>query len=124
MKRVIVEEDDKNDILDQHEDIDRELFNFLLRRVKIEEKDLGTDWFDNRRILVNEYRFDGFPGYGFNSFDNKPTMEYKIIEMLVENTDYVGDWYFNNTQNGNNPERQKFIKTIRKFLNLILPDKK
>ena len=44
--------------------------------------------------------------------------------MLVENTDYVGDWYFNNTQNGNNPERQKFIKTIRKFLNLILPDKK
>jgi hypothetical protein len=120
MKNRLLIEDDKNDILNQHEDIDHKLFNFLLRRIKIEKKDLGTDWFGNRRIIVNEYRFDGLPGYGFNSYDSKRGMESKIIEMLYENdiTDYIYD------MNEQNPERQKIIKTIRKFLNFILIDQK
>jgi hypothetical protein len=118
--RLLIEDGDKKDILLQHDEVDPKLFNFLLRRIKIEEKDLGTDWFDNRRILVNEYRFDGLPGYGFNSYDSKKTMESKIIEMLYENdiTDYIYDMV------EQNPERQKIIKTIRKFLNFILIDQK
>jgi hypothetical protein len=52
-------------------------------------------------------------------------MEYKIVEMLIEdeNTDFVGDWFYG-LQNVNNPERQKFIKTIRKFLNFVLSEQK
>jgi hypothetical protein len=48
-------------------------------------------------------------------------MESKTIEMLIEETDLVGEWFFG-PNNVNNPERQKFIKTIRKFLNFILSD--
>jgi hypothetical protein len=48
-------------------------------------------------------------------------MEYKIVEMLVEETDMVGDWFFG-PENVNNPERQKFMRTIRKFLNFMLSD--
>jgi hypothetical protein len=47
-------------------------------------------------------------------------METAIVEMLYENdiTDYIYD------MDEQNPERQKFIKTIRKFLNFILTDQK
>jgi hypothetical protein len=54
---------------------------------------------------------------------SKKDMEYKICEMLIEETEFVGDWYYG-PQNVNNPERQKFIKTIRKFLNFVLSEQK
>ena len=41
------------------------------------------------------------------------------ITLLVEGTDMVGDWFFG-PNNVNNPERQKFMKTVRNFLNFIL----
>jgi hypothetical protein len=119
--RIKLTENEKDQISSKHEEIDSGLFNFLVRRIKVEEKDLGTDWFDQKPLRVTEYRFEGFPGYGFNSFSSKKDMEYKIVEMLIEdeNTDFVGDWFYG-LQNVNNPERQKFIKTIRKFLNFVL----
>ena len=117
--KLEITENEKNDISSHHEEIGNILFNFLIRRVRIEEKNLGTDWFDQKPLKVTEYRFEGFPGYGFNSFSSKKDMEYKIVEMLVEGTDMVGDWFFG-PNNVNNPERQKFMKTVRNFLNFIL----
>ena len=121
--KIKITENEKDQISSQYEEIDLSLFNFLLRRIQVIEKDLGTDWFGNKPLRVTEYRFDGFPGYGFNSFSSKKDMEFKIVEMLIEETEFVGDWYYG-PQNVNNPERQKFIKTIRKFLNFILTDQK
>jgi hypothetical protein len=127
--RTRLNEEEKNQTSSQHEEIDSRVLNFLLRRVKKETRNIhqgfGTNYEfeDFEPLNVTEYTFEGFPGHGFNSFNNKKQIERKIIEMLVEETDMVGDWFFG-PENVNNPERQKFIKTIRKFLNLILPDKK
>jgi hypothetical protein len=46
--KLILNENEKNQISSQHEEIDSSLFNFLLRRIKKEKKDLGTDWFDDK----------------------------------------------------------------------------
>ena len=118
--RLLVEDSEIKDISSQHEEIDPKIFNFLMRRIKVEEKDLGTDWFDLKPLKVTEYRFEGFPGYGFTSYDSKKIMEGKIIEMLYENdiTDYIYE------MDVHDPERKKIIKTIRKFLNFVLVDKK
>ena len=109
IKHIIREETEPNDI-------DKKLLNFLLRRVRIEEKNLGTDWFDNKPLRVTEYKFEEFPGYGFNSFNNKRQMEYKINEMLYEN-DIIDDIF---EMDERNPERIKIVKTIRHFLNRLL----
>jgi hypothetical protein len=121
--KIVLNENEKNQISSQHEEIDRSLFNFLMRRVKIEKRDLGSDWLNEKPLEVTEYTFEGFPGFGFNTFNNKKQMERKIIEMLVEETDMVGDWFFG-PENVNNPERQKFMKTVRNFLNFILSNQK
>jgi len=121
--KIIINENEKDQISSQHEEIDRSLLNFLIRRVKIEKKNLGSDWYNEKPLEVTEYRFEGFPGFGFNSFSSKKDMERKTIEMLVEETDMVGEWFFG-SNNVNNPERQKFMKTIRNFLNFILSDQK
>jgi hypothetical protein len=118
--RLLIEDGEKKDILSQHDDIDPKIFNFLMRRIKIIEREVGVGFGDIEQLKVNEYRFYGYPGYGFSSYDSKRLMESKIIEMLYENdiTDYIYD------MNEQNPERQKIIKTIRKFLNFILVDQK
>jgi hypothetical protein len=118
---LLIEDDDKKDILSQHDDIDPKIFNFLIRRITIIERELGSNnWEDTEPLKVKEYRFDGLPGYGFNSYDSKRGMESKIIEMLYEND--ITDYIYNMDEQ--NPERQKIIKTIRKFLNFILIDQK
>lgn len=118
--RLLIEDGEKKDILSQHDEIDQKIYNFLIRRIKVEEKDLGTDWFDQKPLKVTEYSFDGLPGYGFNSYDSKKRMESKIVELLYEN-DISGFLY---DMNENDPERKKIIKTIRKFLNFVLADQK
>ena len=120
MKRFLLSEEEKNDIKSQHDDIDRKLMTFLLRRHKIEERELGDDWEDIEPIKVTEYTFEGYPGYGFNSFASKKEMEKKIIDMLYEN-DILDNWTYDLDQQ--DTKRVKTIKTIRKFLDFILPKK-
>jgi hypothetical protein len=108
----------------QNEEFDSRIFNFLIRRIKKTTRDINQDFgtiYDFEPLSVNEYTFDGFPGFGFNTFNSKKQIERRIIEMLVEETDLVGEWFFG-PENVNNPERQKFMRTIRKFLNFILSD--
>lgn len=121
--RNLITENEKQNISSQHDEIDRNLFNFLIRRIKVEEKKLNwaSDFeYKDESLKVIEYTFDGYPGWGFNSFDSKKTMEKKIDRMLFENDiiDYIYD------MDERNPERVKIVKTIRKFLNFILKDKK
>ena len=121
--KIIINENEKDQISSQHEEIDRLLLNFLLRRIKVVEREFGREWVDMEPLKSTEYSFEGFPGFGFNNFNSKKQMELKIVEMLVEETDMVGEWFFG-PNNVNNPERQKFMKTIRNFLNFILSDQK
>jgi hypothetical protein len=120
MKRIILSEEETNDIKSQHDDIDRKLMNFLLRRSKVEEKKIDGGWSDVEPLIVTEYTFEGLPGYGFNSFASKKEMEKKIIEMLYEN-DIVENHPYDLDQQ--DPIRVKTIKTIRKFLDFILVKK-
>jgi hypothetical protein len=120
MKRIILSEEETNDIKAQHDDIDRKLMNFLLRRHKIEERKLDGGWKDVEPLIVTEYTFEGLPGYGFNSFASKKDMERKIVSMLYEN-DIVENHPYDLDQQ--DPKRVKTIKTIRKFLDFILVKK-
>jgi hypothetical protein len=118
MKPLFLSENEQ--ISSQHEDIDSKLFHFLMRRIKIIERELGGNWGDMEPLKVKEYRFEGFPGYGFTGYMSKKDMEKSIITMLYENDikDYVYD------MDERNPERVKIVKTIRKFLNFMLSDQK
>jgi hypothetical protein len=120
MKRIILSEEETNDIKSQHDDIDRKLMNFLLRRSKVEERKIDGGWSDVEPLIVTEYTFEGLPGYGFNSFASKKEIEKKIIEMLYEN-DVLDNWSYDLDQQ--DPKRVKTIKTIRKFLDFILVKK-
>jgi hypothetical protein len=120
MKRIILSEEETNDIKSQHDDIDRKLMNFLLRRYKVEEKKVDDGWDDVKPLIVTVYTFEGLPGYGFNTFASKKEIEKKIIEMLHEN-DILDNCTYDLDQQ--DPIRVNTIKTIRKFLDFILVKK-
>jgi len=118
--KLNISENEKDQISSQHEEIDPKIFNFLIRRITVIERILG---FDDNPIKVIEYRFDGFPEHGFHSFVNKKIMERKIIELLWE-ADMIGFDIYDQPTNKLSLEAQKIKKTIRKFLNFILENKK
>jgi hypothetical protein len=111
---------ENDDISSQHEEIDSKLFYFLIRRLHVNERELGGNWGDFTPLKVKEYSFEGYPTYGFNGYDSKKTMERKIIEMLYENDiiEYLYD------MDERDPKRVKIIKTIRKFIKFMLSDQK
>jgi Icc-related predicted phosphoesterase len=121
MKKIIVEEEEKNQISSQHEEVDSRLFNFLIRRLKVEERNLGGNWGDFEPMKIKEYSFEGIPGYGFTGYNTKKEMERKILNMLDEN-DIIDTHPYELDER--DPERVKIIKTIRKFLNFVLSETK
>jgi len=121
--RYRIRENNNDSDSSQNEEFDSSIFNFLIRRVQKNKRNLGGDFGDFEPLSVTEYTFEGLPGFGWSSYSSKKEIERKIIEMLVEETDMVGDWFFG-PENVNNPERQKFMRTIRKFLNFMLSDQK
>jgi hypothetical protein len=118
--RIIINENEKNQISSQHEEIDSRIFNFLMRRIKKEKRKLGSDWDDFKPIEVTEYTFEGLPGFGFNSFySSKKNIENNIFRMLVEG-DVIDFWPYDLDER--DPKRVKIVKTVRKFINFILTD--
>lgn len=116
--RLIITENEREEISSQHEEIDSRILNFLMRRINVEKRKLGGNWGDIEPLTVTEYTFDGFPSYGFTSYQNRSYMEGKILELLEEAGIIPEDWFGDlNTQD---PKRQKIIRTIRKFMKLIL----
>jgi hypothetical protein len=115
-RKILITEDEKNNISNQHSEIDSKLMNFLLRRVEKKERNVGDD---EHPINVIEISFRELPGYGFNNFINRKEMERNVIEMLYENDTIDNIFELEET----NPKRVKIIKTIRAFLNFIMPKK-
>jgi hypothetical protein len=119
--RILINEDEKNQISSQHEEIDSRLFNFLIRRITIVEKNIGGYIDDSNPMKIKEYSFESLPGYGFNTFHTKREMERFIVDMLWEEGIINIYPYSKNEQD---PERVKIMKTIRKFLNFVLSETK
>ena len=115
LHNILITEEEKNEISNNHDDIDRKLMTFLLRRAEKKERQIGDDEYP---INVIEISFNGIPGYGFNSFSNRKDMERRIINMLEEEEVINLGEYNLNVLDTN---RQKTIKTIRQFLNFIIP---
>jgi hypothetical protein len=102
----------------QHEEFESYILNFLMRRINVEKRKLGGDFGDFEPLTTIEYNFSGFPGHGFNSFQNRSYWERRVIELLEEAEIIPQDWA--GDLKVENPERQKIIRTIRKFIKNIL----
>ena len=124
MKRIILTEEEKDELSKKHEDIDRKLMNFLLRRHKVEEKTLPRSTFfdpDDDDLLPlswKEVHFVDFPRYGLSSYMSRKDMEWRLLNML-EDAEKLNTDEFRGNQ-GFDADRQKTMKTIRAFLNFVL----
>ena len=114
VRKVLITEEEKNNISDQYNDIDRSILNFLLRRLEKKERQIGED----PPMNVIEISFKGLPGYGFNNFHGRKSMEKKVIDMLTDKEVIDLGEYSPNILDVN---RQKMVKTVRNFLNFIMP---
>ena len=127
MKRIILTEEEKDELSKKHEDIDRKLMNFLLRRHKVEEKTLPRSTFfdpdvdDLLPLSWKEVHFVDFPRYGLSSYMSRKDMEWRLLNML-EDAEKLNTDEFRGNQ-GFDADRQKTMKTIRAFLNFVLPVK-
>jgi hypothetical protein len=114
--QLIINENEKDDILSQHDNIDPKLYNFLIRRAKVKENMIPFNDGEDPLKLI-EVSFTGYPGYGFSmSLISKKDMINRIIEFL-EDHEIIEKSEVN--FNVFDPERQKIVKTIKKFLNFI-----
>ena len=114
MKKILINEEEKNSILSNYENIDIKLLHFLLKTYRT--KTTNFDAFN-----VTEVWFDGYPGYGFNTMRNKKEIINKVMEFIYENdiVDY-GDSFYENLK-GVNEKRQILVRTIKKFINFAVP---
>lgn len=95
-------------------EIDNRILNFLLRRINVKKREHTGFFGDENTFTIIEYTFDGFPGYGFNSYQTKSYWT-RIILDLLEEVGLISDSWVGDIKK-ENPERQKIIKTVRKFL--------
>lgn len=105
----------KNILKEEIETIDKGILNFLLRRSNIDEKNLSFG--DDKPLIVKTLSFhiDG-EWYNMNSFMSKKEMTLKILNMLEENNQINSQGYNPNVLN---IDRQKVIRTIRKFIDEV-----
>lgn len=101
-----------------NEEFDSSILNFLLRRVTVTERKIGGNWGDFEPLTTIEYTFNGFPGYGFTSYQSRSYWTRKILELLEDVEIIPEDWSGN--PKVEDSERQKIIRTVRKFIKIIL----
>ena len=127
MRKIVLTEEEKDDLSKKHEEIDRTLYNFLLRRYKVEEKTLPRSTFfdpdddDLPPLSWKEVHFVDFPRYGLSSYMSRKDMEWRLLNMLEDAEKLNTDDFRGNR--GFDADRQKKMKTIRAFLNFVLPVK-
>ena len=116
--RYRVRENTNDSDSSQNEEFDSRILNFLMRRINVEKRKLGGDFGDFEPLTTIEYTFNGFPGYGFNSYQARSYWTRQILELLEEAEIIPENW--SGDLGEKNPERQKIIKTVRKFIQTIL----
>jgi hypothetical protein len=125
MRKIVLTEEEKDDLSKKHEEIDRNIMNFLLRRHQVEEKTLPKgiwgDEDDLPPLSWKEVHFVDFPSYSLSSYMSRKDMEWKLLNMLEDAEKLNVDDFRGNR--GFDADRQKKMKTIRAFLNFVLPVK-
>lgn len=116
--RYRIKENNNDSNSSQNEEFDSTIMNFLNRRINVEKRKLGGDFGDFEPLTTIEYTFNGFPGYGFNSYQARSYWTRQIIELLEEGGIIPENWF--GDLGGKDPERQKIIRTVRKFIKTIL----
>lgn len=103
---------------ENEEDPTQKILNFLLRRYKVIERNLGDE--DNPIVhKVIRFEING-ETYSISNFQNKKQQAGRIFEMLIENNviDPI-DIY----EKQLNPYTQKVIRAIKTFIDQVMPDK-
>jgi hypothetical protein len=105
----------KNPLNESEEDPSRKILNFLIRRYKVEEKDLG--WEDHPIMLKTiTFEVDG-ERYGISTFQNKRDQIRVITDMLIiHNIIEPIDPY----ERQLDPYTQKVIRVIKQFINQVM----
>jgi len=103
---------------ENEEDPTQKILNFLLRRYKVEDIDLG--W-EGNPIKFKTIKFDVYgEKYGFTTFENKSEQIRKIVDMLIiHNVIEPIDPYERQLR----PYIQKVIRAVKLFINQVMPDK-
>ena len=110
MKQLI-----KNILKEESEEIDQRVYNFLRRRYKVSDIDLG--W-EGNPINFRTINFDVYgEKYGFTTFENKKEQIRKIVDMLIiHNVIEPIDPY----ENQLNSYTQKVIRAVRQFITQVM----
>ena len=92
------------------DNINKDILNFLRRRYEISKIEIaGTEviqlYFNNGEVIIN-------------SLQNRKQMELKILYYLEDNGYIDMNTFFSNERS---PEMVSVIRTVRKFLNEVMP---
>lgn len=100
---------------ENEEDPTQKILNFLLRRYKVSDIDLG--W-EGNPINFRTINFDVYgEKYGFTTFENKKEQIRKIVDMLIiHNVIEPIDPY----ENQLNSYAQKVIRAVKQFINQVM----
>ena len=113
---------DNTEILDEstnsETDPTQKILNFLLRRYKIDEVDLG--WADNPiKLKMIKFDIDG-ERYSISTFENKRQQIAKILDMLTIHN-VIDD--IDSNEGKLDPYTQKVVRAVKQFINQVMDNK-
>jgi hypothetical protein len=112
---VPYEDKDISQLNENEDNPTQKILNFLLRRYKIDEVDLG--WTDNPiKLKMIKFDIDG-ERYSISTFENKRQQIAKILDMLtihnvIDNID--------SNEGKLDPYTQKVVRAVKQFINQVM----
>jgi len=102
-------------LIENEEDPTQKILNFLMRRYKVEEKNLG----DEEEPITFKIITFNLKGeiYSVSNFQNKITQVQQIFDMLIHGNVIEPIELYGKSLD---PYRQKVIRTIKRFLNQVM----
>jgi hypothetical protein len=110
MKKLI-----RHILKEETEEIDQKILNFLMRRYKVEEKNLGDEE-EPITFKIITFNLKG-EFYSVSNFQNKITQVQQIFDMLIDGNVIEPIELYGKSLD---PYRQKVIRTIKRFLNQVM----
>ena len=103
-------------LTENEEDPTQKILNFLLRRYKVEETNLGDLGEDP--VILKQISFDvNGERYSISNFQNKITQVQQIFDMLIDSNVIEPIELYGKS---NDPYRQKVIRAIKTFINQVM----
>lgn len=103
-------------LTENEEDPTQKILNFLRRRYKVEETNLG-DWGEDP-VILKQISFDvNGERYSISNFQNKITQVQQIFDMLIDSNVIEPIELYGKS---NDPYRQKVIRAIKTFINQVM----